>query len=208
MRRSQGHYTGAWCERMWQYYVWSYYRQVEMVDAAIGRILDALENSPHAGNTLVAFTSDHGDAMGRHRLVHKLSLYDPAVRVPMIVAWPGQVAENHVDRTHLVSGFDLTPTLCDYAGTAAPPEMRGRSLRASSRARAGLAGVRGRPQFCHRPHAAERALQVHRLPGGQDRSALRHARRSGGDARISLRSRRLPGRWPSIGGCWPSGSRN
>ena len=110
---------------MWQYYAWSYYRQVEMVDAAMGRILDALENSPHADNTLVVFSSDHGDAMGCHRLVHKLSLYDAAVRVPMIVSWPGHVAENRVDRTHLVSGFDLAPTLCDYAGTAPPPDMRG-----------------------------------------------------------------------------------
>jgi choline-sulfatase len=129
MRRSLEHYTGAWCDRMWQYYAWSYYRQVEMVDAAIGRILDALDHSPHAGNTVVVFSSDHGDAMGAHRLIHKLSLYDEAVRVPMIVAWPGHVAENHVDRTHLVSGFDLAPTLCDYAGTAPPPDMRGLSLR-------------------------------------------------------------------------------
>jgi arylsulfatase A-like enzyme len=129
VRRPQEHYTGTWCERMWRYYAWSYQRQVEMVDAAIGRILDALENSPHADNTLVVFSSDHGDAMGRHRLIHKMSLYDAAVRVPMIVAWPGQVAENRIDPTHLVSGFDLTPTLCDYAGTAPPPDMRGRSLR-------------------------------------------------------------------------------
>ena len=129
VRHSQEHYTAAWSERIWQYYTWSYYRQVEMVDAAIGRILDALEHSPHAANTLVVFSSDHGDAMGCHRLVHKISLYDHAVRVPMIVAWPGQVAQDHVDRTHLVSGFDLAPTLCDYARTAPPPEMRGRSLR-------------------------------------------------------------------------------
>jgi choline-sulfatase len=129
VRRPQEHYTAAWCQRMWQFYAWSYYRQVEMVDAAIGRILDALENSPHADNTLVMFTSDHGDSMGCHRLIHKISLYDAAVRVPMIVAWPSHVAENRTDRTHLVSGFDVTPTLCDYAGTAPPPDMRGRSLR-------------------------------------------------------------------------------
>ena len=115
---------------MWQYYAWSYLRQLEMVDAALGRILDALDNSPHAGNTLVVFSSDHGDAQGRHRLIHKQSLYDPAVRVPLIVSWPGHIAENRVDRTHLVSGFDLAPTLCDYAGTPPPPDVRGRSLRA------------------------------------------------------------------------------
>jgi arylsulfatase A-like enzyme len=100
-----------------------------MVDASIGRILDALENSPHAENTLVVFTSDHGDAVGCHRLTAKCSFYDNSLCVPLIVSWPGQVAENHVDRTHLASGFDITPTLCDYAGTAPPPDQRGLSLR-------------------------------------------------------------------------------
>jgi choline-sulfatase len=129
VRGGQKNFLAAWSDAVWRYYIWSYYRQVEMVDAAIGRILDALDDSPHAANTLVVFSSDHGDAMGRHRLVHKLSLYDAAVRVPLVVAWPGEVAENHVDRTHLVSGLDLAPTLCDYAGTAPPPDMRGLSLR-------------------------------------------------------------------------------
>ena len=127
--RADEKFCKTWSDTVWHYYVWSYHRQVEMVDASIGRILDALENSPHADNTLIVFTSDHGDGMAHHRLFHKLSFYDGSLRVPLIVSWPGQVAENHVDRTHLASGFDLTPTLCDYAGTAPPPEQRGLSLR-------------------------------------------------------------------------------
>ena len=126
---NEKNYSKSWSETAWRYYIWSYYRQVEMVDATLGRILDALENSPQADNTLVVFSSDHGDAMGCHRLFHKLSCYEHAMRVPLIVSWPGQVAENHIDSTHLVSGLDLTPTLCDYAGTVSPPDMRGRSLR-------------------------------------------------------------------------------
>ena len=129
LRHGQENFNKNWSEMVWRYYIWSYYRQVEMVDASIGRILDALENSPHAANTLLVFTSDHGDAMGCHRLFHKLSCYEHAIRVPMIVSWPGEVAEKHIDSTHLVSGLDLAPTLCDYAGTAAPPDMRGLSLR-------------------------------------------------------------------------------
>ena len=128
-RNSVLHHSAQWSETTWRYYAWSYYRQVEMVDASIGRILDALENSPHADNTVVVFTSDHGDAIGCHRLTTKLSFYQNSVGVPMIVSWPGQVPENHVDYTHLVSGFDLTPTLCDYAGKAPPPDQRGLSLR-------------------------------------------------------------------------------
>ena len=129
VRRTQAHWTAGWSDAIWRYYAWSYYRQVEMVDASIGRILDALENSPHAGNTLLVFTSDHGDAVGCHALAAKLNLYERALRVPLIVSWPGEVAENRVDSAHLTSGFDLTPTFCDYAGTAPPPEQRGVSLR-------------------------------------------------------------------------------
>ena len=47
----------------------------------------------------------------------------------MIVSWPGQVAAGKIDRTHAVSGFDLVPTLCDYAGITPPPDQRGFSLR-------------------------------------------------------------------------------
>jgi choline-sulfatase len=129
VRQWESHFSGLWSETIWRYYAWSYYRQVEMVDASLGRILDALEHSTHADNTLLVFTSDHGDAIGCHRLFAKQSLYQNALCVPMIVSYPGQVAENRVDQTHLVSGFDLTPTLCDYAGTAPPPDQRGRSLR-------------------------------------------------------------------------------
>jgi arylsulfatase A-like enzyme len=129
VRHGEAHFSGKWSETIWRYYAWSYYRQVEMVDASVGRILDALENSPHADNTMILFTSDHGDAIGSHQLFAKLSLYNNALCVPMIVSYPGHVAENHVDRTHLVSGFDVTPTLCDYAGTAPPPDQRGLSLR-------------------------------------------------------------------------------
>jgi choline-sulfatase len=129
VRGSQMQWSKSWSEAMWRYCIWSYHRQVEMVDATVGRILDALENSPHAENTLLVFTSDHGDGMGSHRLLGKLFFYERATRVPLIVSWPGHVAENRIDDAHLVSGFDFAPTLCDYAHTAPPPDMRGRSLR-------------------------------------------------------------------------------
>ena len=206
VRRPQEHYTAAWCQRMWQFYAWSYYRQVEMVDAAIGRILDALENSPHADNTLVMFTSDHGDSMGCHRLIHKISLYDAAVRVPMIVAWPGHVAENRTDRTHLVSGFDVTPTLCDYAGTAPPPDMRGRSLRELIEGRGPawrdyvvahsfvVGRMVRRRVTSTSPTGATRPISFSTWPATRARPA------------IWLRTRPLRARWPSIVACWPSGS--
>jgi choline-sulfatase len=118
-----------WSELHWRYYIWGYYRHVEMVDAEIGRELDALEDSGLADNTVVFFTSDHGDGMGCHKTVQKGFLYDEAAAVPFVVSWPGKTAEGVQDTTHLVSGLDFAPTLCDFAGIEAPPKARGRSLR-------------------------------------------------------------------------------
>ncbi|MCX7047507.1 MAG: sulfatase-like hydrolase/transferase [Candidatus Sumerlaeota bacterium] len=118
-----------WSELNWRYYIWSYYRHVEMVDAEIGRVLDALEDGGLAENTVVIFTTDHGDGMGCHKTVQKMFLYDEAAAVPFVASCPGRIAEGVQDQTHLVSGMDLAPTLCDYAGIETPPKARGKSLR-------------------------------------------------------------------------------
>lgn len=117
------------CDDQWRYYLYIYYRQVEMVDTDIGRILDALDDSGQADNTVIILTSDHGDGRGRHSHVQKWYPYDESVKVPMIVSRPGMVAEGIVDSSHLVSGLDIMCTMSDYAGLDAPPNSQGRSLR-------------------------------------------------------------------------------
>jgi len=116
-------------EDQWRYYLYIYSRQVEMVDADVGRVLAALESSGEADNTIVVLTADHGDGRGRHQHVSKWYPYDEAVKVPMIVSCPGRIAENHRDATHLVSGLDVMSTFCDYAGVQPPPHTLGKSLR-------------------------------------------------------------------------------
>lgn len=118
-----------WPEFQWRYYRWSYYRHVEMVDAQVGRVLDVLEDTGLAENTVVVFSSDHGDGMGAHQLWQKMYFYEEAARVPLVVSWPGHFAEGVQDHRHLVSGLDLAPTLCDIAGIEPPPKCRGRSLK-------------------------------------------------------------------------------
>ena len=113
----------------WRYYIWIYYRMVEMVDGEIGRILDALDDTAQTRNTVVLLTSDHGEGRGRHSHVQKWYPYEESVKVPMIVSCPGRVAEGHKDATHLISGLDVMATMCDYAGVDAPPHSLGRSLR-------------------------------------------------------------------------------
>lgn len=122
-------HTRHWTEETWRYYLWSYYRHVEMVDAAIGHVLDALADSRYADNTLVVFASDHGEALARHGKVLKDFLYDEVVKVPLMFSWPGRLPEARQDGQHLVSGLDFAPTICDFAGAPPMPKHRGRSLR-------------------------------------------------------------------------------
>jgi arylsulfatase A-like enzyme len=102
----------------------------ERVDAEIGRVLSALRRSGMDRNTVVVFSSDHGDMDSAHGFEHKSLPYEEAARVPLIVSWPGQAPAGQVDRNHLVSSsVDLLPTLCDFAGIEAPPGLPGRSYR-------------------------------------------------------------------------------
>ncbi len=119
----------GWTEQEWRYYLWSYYRMVEEAEHEVGRVLRALEQSGEADNTVIIFTADHGEGRGRHQSILKNFLYDEAVKVPLIISWPGRIAENVQDREHLVCGLDVMPTVCDLAGIPAPKGVRGLSLR-------------------------------------------------------------------------------
>lgn len=119
-----------WSPRRWREHRWAYHRLTEMVDAQIAVVLDALVRNGQADNTLVVFSSDHGDMDSSHRMEHKSMLYEEACRVPLIVRAPGMRSIGGSDGTHLVSnGLDLLPTFCDYAGIEPPPDLAGRSLR-------------------------------------------------------------------------------
>lgn len=116
-------------ERRWRLHRWAYCRLTERVDRQIGRVLAALRASGQVENTLVVFTSDHGDMDAAHRMEHKTVFYEEAARIPLILAWPGVTVARGVD-AHLVSnGLDLLPTLCDYAGAETPADVAGVSLR-------------------------------------------------------------------------------
>jgi len=134
-KRQQDHYgdelllSRDWGESQWRAYLWNYYRMTERVDAAFGRVLQALDESGLARDTIVLFTSDHGDGVASHRWTAKLSLYEEATRIPFIVRWPGHIPAGRVDAEHLVSQLDVLPTFCDYAGITAPAKVRGRSLK-------------------------------------------------------------------------------
>ena len=130
-RRMFRHYARTrWSADMWRLHRWAYCRLTEMVDAHVGKVLDALRDAGLEGNTLVVFTSDHGDHDASHKLEHKSILYEQAARIPLIVSCKGVTPAGRVDDSHLVSnGLDLLPTLCDYAGIEPPKGLLGRSFR-------------------------------------------------------------------------------
>ncbi len=111
----------------WRQYQWLYYRLVESSDKLLGQVLAALDESGLNSNTIVVFTSDHGEMMGAHQMVTKEKLYEESAAVPLIIAPPN--ATPRVDQQHLVIGLDIMPTFLDYAGIEAPASLRGRSLR-------------------------------------------------------------------------------
>lgn len=106
----------------------AYYAMVTLIDDEVGRILDTLEEAGLADNTIVVFTSDHGEMLGDHELILKGPyLYEGAIRVPLIIRWPG-VTEPGSRRSELVQWVDLAPTFLDAAGVTVPGRMQGESL--------------------------------------------------------------------------------
>ncbi|MBT5876714.1 MAG: sulfatase-like hydrolase/transferase [Candidatus Latescibacteria bacterium] len=122
-------YTRQWSEPDWRSYLNTYYRLVEEVDQQVGRIVESLRRQGLEQETLIVFTSDHGEGMAAHKWIVKLSLYENPVSVPLIVSWKGMTPPGVSDENHLVSGIDILPTICDYASIPCPDEVTGTSLR-------------------------------------------------------------------------------
>ncbi|MCC2687168.1 MAG: sulfatase [Paenibacillaceae bacterium] len=103
-----------------------YYGLVDMVDTFVGKILDTLDRLNLTDDTVIIFTADHGEQMGDHNLYTKFVMREPSVRIPLMIAHPS-FKPGH--RDELVAHVDLAPTLCDLAGTEAPADIHGVSLR-------------------------------------------------------------------------------
>ena len=118
-----------WDEPGWQKARWLYNRMVEHADASVGLVLDALRESGVERDTVIIYTSDHGEGGGAHRWLGKLCLYEEAVAVPFIISRPGAVPEGVTDSRRLVSSLDILPSVCDFVGISPPPGMEGASLK-------------------------------------------------------------------------------
>jgi choline-sulfatase len=102
----------------------AYYACVNFVDDCIGELLDGLEKDGLLQNTIVIYTSDHGEMLGEHGLWGKSIYYEPAVAVPLLIAGPG-VRPGHTRVVHPISLIDLFPTTAALAGIPVPEGLDG-----------------------------------------------------------------------------------
>lgn len=104
----------------------AYWAMCDHVDQQVGRILAALEASGQADNTIVVYMSDHGEMMGDHNIYLKGPyFYDAAIRVPLIVRWPGKIKPKRYDGLYEL--LDLAPTLLEASGAGNYPGMQGKT---------------------------------------------------------------------------------
>jgi arylsulfatase A-like enzyme len=120
--------TGAALKK-WKYlrYMRDYLACVQSVDDSVGRLLDFLDKEKLAENTIVIYTSDQGFFLGEHNWYDKRFMYEPSVRMPFLVRWPGHVKADSVG-DGMILNVDFAPTLLAAAGRGVPSDMQGRSF--------------------------------------------------------------------------------
>ncbi|MEM7656457.1 MAG: sulfatase [Bacteroidota bacterium] len=113
----------------WKYqrYMEDYLGTIASLDDNIGRLLDYLDESGMAENTLVIYSSDQGFYLGEHGWYDKRWMYEESLHMPFIARWPG-VIEAGTENTDLVQNLDYAETFLDIAGANIPAEMQGRSI--------------------------------------------------------------------------------
>ncbi len=110
------------------YYIAQYDGEIATVDQEIGRVLDGLQAAGLSERTVVMLTSDHGESLGEHGYYfdHGEDLFDPSLRIPLLLAVPGAAAGVRVPV--LASTLDIVPTLLDAVKVSYPPDLAGTSL--------------------------------------------------------------------------------
>ncbi len=105
-----------------------YYSSVRLMDAQVGRILDSLDRTGTTEDTIVVFTTDHGDMAGGHGMFWKSTqaFYEDVVRVPLIISYPRRIKPG--TNRMAVSSADLMPTILELTGTKYPNGVEGLSL--------------------------------------------------------------------------------
>ena len=115
--------------KKWKYqrYMQDYLACVASIDDNVGRLLDYLDRTGLAANTIVIYTSDQGFFLGDHNWFDKRFMYEESLRMPFLVRWPGRIKPGSVSND-MVLNVDFAPMLLDAAGLPVPADMQGRSF--------------------------------------------------------------------------------
>jgi arylsulfatase A-like enzyme len=115
--------------KKWKYqrYMRDYLACIDSIDENVGRLLDYLDKSGLAENTIVIYTSDQGFFLGEHDWFDKRFMYEESLTMPFLVRWPGQVKPGTTS-DGMILNVDFAPTLLDAAGQKVPADMQGRSF--------------------------------------------------------------------------------
>jgi choline-sulfatase len=119
-----------WSNDQWHRYLAAYYLLLEKTDWYIELVLDAIRNAGLEEDTIVVFTTDHGDMMGSHNLIAKTIFYEESAKTMMLVKHTGKIAPNSVDDHSFVGTHDIMPTLLDLCDIPVPDGLDGRSFKA------------------------------------------------------------------------------
>ena len=113
----------------WRYqqYMKDYLRTIKAIDENIGRVLDYLEESGLAENTIVVYTSDQGFYLGEHGWFDKRFMYEESFHTPLLIRWPGKIKPKSINND-FVMNLDFAPTFLDIAGAEIPADMQGESF--------------------------------------------------------------------------------
>ena len=109
-----------------------YFRLIEYVDAQIGMIVDEIDAQKLWDNTVVIFTSDHGDGQGAHHWNQKTVLYEEVANVPLIVCLPKGKNAGTVNDNLINNGIDMMPSICEWTGAQLPAGREGKSFKGVS----------------------------------------------------------------------------
>ncbi len=134
MKNLRANRNGIWClglasedEQLYRDYITGYYALVEEVDHWVGELYAALEREGLLENTIIVYTSDHGDFVGNHGMIEKAAaghnVYEDTLRVPLLFSWKGHIEPNRT-KEDLVGLVDLYPTLIEMTGAKLLPDMK------------------------------------------------------------------------------------
>lgn len=123
-----GYIGGQYQLETWREAWRTYLGLVSLLDDCVGRILDKLKEKSLYENSIIVFTSDHGEMLGSHRLFQKMCMYEESAKTPFSIHLPGGRKKGTV-KGEYISHIDIFPTICDYYGVAPAGEINGQSLK-------------------------------------------------------------------------------